>query len=89
MEGGDDGGVYVAAIQTLEGKRTGEEREKKTLQYSFYIDKRVTSLLNKTAETLEFLDSFLQRVTPTWTCRQMVALLFSLSLKEKVDINQQ
>lgn len=35
VEGGDDGGVYVAAIQTLEGKKTGEEREERTLQYKF------------------------------------------------------
>lgn len=28
VEGGDDGGVYVAAIQTLEGVRTEEEERK-------------------------------------------------------------
>lgn len=35
MEGGDDGGVYVAAIQTLEGKKTGEEREKIDITIQF------------------------------------------------------
>lgn len=28
VEGGDDGGVYVAAIQTLEGSETVEEERK-------------------------------------------------------------
>lgn len=37
MEGGDDGGVYVAAIQTLEGGKTVEKerkRDRKTGHYS-------------------------------------------------------
>lgn len=39
MEGGDDGGVYVAAIQTLEGGQTAEKERKRgqrdnTLDYS-------------------------------------------------------
>lgn len=39
MEGGDDGGVYVAAIQTLEGGKTVEKERKRgqkdrTLHYS-------------------------------------------------------
>lgn len=52
MEGGDDGGVDVAAIQTLEtGEEEGTEREDVTL---------LSSRLTGTAVTLEPLTS------PTW-----------------------
>lgn len=82
MEGGDDGGVYVAAIQTLEGSETAEEERKKggqkerTLHYSKVQDNRLTSLLTRTAVTFDPLTSALLTATPTWTCRQMVKLLF-------------
>ncbi len=36
MEGGDDGGVHVAAIQTLEGRETAEEERKRDRKNGHY-----------------------------------------------------